>query len=43
MVMVQYAKELADTGIKVNAADPRVHRDLNGNRGPQTVEEGARP
>jgi len=43
MVTVQYAKELAETGIKVNAADPGyTATDLNGNRGTQTVEEGAR-
>jgi NAD(P)-dependent dehydrogenase (short-subunit alcohol dehydrogenase family) len=43
MVTVQYAKELADTGIKVNAADPGyTATDLNGHRGTQTVEEGAR-
>jgi NAD(P)-dependent dehydrogenase (short-subunit alcohol dehydrogenase family) len=43
MVTVQYAKELAATGIKVNAADPGyTATDLNGNRGTQTVEEGAR-
>lgn len=43
MVTVQYAKELAGTGIKVNAADPGyTATDLNGHRGTQTVEEGAR-
>jgi len=43
MVTVQYAKELAGTGIKVNAADPGyTATDLNGSRGTQTVEEGAR-
>ena len=43
MVTVQYAKELAATGIKVNAADPGyTATDLNGNRGTQTVEDGAR-
>lgn len=43
MVTLQYAKELAATGIKVNAADPGyTATDLNGNRGTQTVEEGAR-
>ena len=43
MVTVQYAKELAATGIKVNAADPGyTATDLNGHRGTQTVEEGAR-
>lgn len=43
MVTVQYAKELAAAGIKVNAADPGyTATDLNGNRGTQTVEEGAR-
>jgi NAD(P)-dependent dehydrogenase (short-subunit alcohol dehydrogenase family) len=43
MVTVQYAKELASAGIKVNAADPGyTATDLNGHRGTQTVEEGAR-
>jgi NAD(P)-dependent dehydrogenase (short-subunit alcohol dehydrogenase family) len=43
MVTVQYAKELAGTGIKVNAADPGyTATDFNANRGTQTVEEGAR-
>ena len=43
MVTVQYAKELAETGIKVNAADPGyTATDFNGKRGTQTVEEGAR-
>jgi NAD(P)-dependent dehydrogenase (short-subunit alcohol dehydrogenase family) len=43
MVTVQYAKELAATGIKVNAADPGyTATDLNAHRGVQTVEEGAR-
>lgn len=43
MVTVQYAKELAGAGIKVNAADPGyTSTDLNGHRGTQTVEEGAR-
>ena len=43
MVTVQYAKELAATGIKVNAADPGfTATDLNAHRGTQTVEDGAR-
>lgn len=43
MVTLQFAKELRDTGIKVNAADPGyTATDLNGHRGTQTVEEGAR-
>jgi NAD(P)-dependent dehydrogenase (short-subunit alcohol dehydrogenase family) len=42
MVTVQYAKELAGTGIKVNAADPGyTATDFNSNRGTQTVQEGA--
>lgn len=40
---VTLAKELADTPIKVNAADPGyVATDINGNQGPRTVEQGAR-
>ena len=43
MVTVQYAKELANAGIKVNAADPGyTATDFNGNRGTQTADEGAR-
>ena len=39
---VLLAKELKDTPIKVNAADPGyVATDLNGHSGPRTVEEGA--
>ena len=42
MMTVQLAYELRDAGIKVNAADPGyTATDLNGNSGPQTVEEGA--
>ena len=40
---VTLAKALADTPIKVNAADPGyVATDINGNQGPRTVEQGAR-
>ena len=40
---VTLAKELANTPIKVNAADPGyVATDINGNQGPHTVEQGAR-
>ena len=43
MQTVLFAAELKDTNIKVNAADPGyTATDLNGNSGPQTVEEGAR-
>ena len=39
---VLLAKELKDTPIKVNAADPGyVATDLNGHSGPRTVEQGA--
>ena len=39
---VLLAKELSDTPIKVNAADPGyVATDLNGHSGPRTVEQGA--
>ena len=39
---VQFANELQDTPIKVNSADPGyVATDLNGHRGPRTVEQGA--
>ena len=42
MLTVQLAHELRDTGIKVNSADPGyTATDLNGNRGHQTVAEGA--
>ncbi|MEN8674995.1 SDR family oxidoreductase [Nocardioides sp.] len=41
-VTVQYAKELADTGILINAACPGfVATDLNGFRGTRTPEQGA--
>ncbi|MGE4425808.1 MAG: SDR family oxidoreductase [Solirubrobacteraceae bacterium] len=41
-VTVQYAKELAGTGILINAACPGfVATDLNGHRGTRTVEQGA--
>ena len=43
MLTVQLAWELRETAIKVNSADPGyTATDLNGNRGHQTVEEGAR-
>lgn len=43
MITVQFAKELRESGIKVNVADPGyTATDLNGHRGTQTVEEGAR-
>ncbi len=43
MVTIQFAKDLRDTGIAVNAADRGyTATDLNDHRGPQTVEEGAR-
>lgn len=39
---VQFANELRNTPIKVNAADPGyVATDLNQHRGPRTVEQGA--
>ncbi len=42
MLTVQLAAELAEAGIKVNAADPGyTATDLNGHRGHQTVAEGA--
>ena len=42
MMTIQLAYELRETGIKVNAADPGyTATDLNGNSGPQTVEEGS--
>lgn len=41
-VTIQYAKELADTGILVNAGCPGfVATDLNGHRGTRTPEQGA--
>jgi NAD(P)-dependent dehydrogenase (short-subunit alcohol dehydrogenase family) len=40
---IQFAYELRDTPIKVNAADPGyVATDLNNHRGTRTVEQGAR-
>ena len=42
-VTIQFAHELRDTPIKVNAADPGyVATDLNGNQGTRTVQQGAR-
>lgn len=42
MVTAMYAKELRDTGIKVNAANPGYcATDLNGHRGFRTAEQGA--
>jgi NAD(P)-dependent dehydrogenase (short-subunit alcohol dehydrogenase family) len=39
---IQFAHELKDTPIKVNAADPGyVATDINDRRGPRTVEQGA--
>ncbi|UFS99539.1 SDR family oxidoreductase [Nocardia huaxiensis] len=44
MVTVMYAKELWDTGIKVNAANPGYcATDLNGNTGFRSAEQGAEP
>lgn len=44
MVTAMYAKELWDTGIKVNAANPGYcATDLNGNSGFRTAEQGAEP
>ena len=41
-VTVQFAKELRDTPIKVNAADPGfTATDMNGHSGTRTVEQGA--
>jgi NAD(P)-dependent dehydrogenase (short-subunit alcohol dehydrogenase family) len=41
-VMLQYVRELAGTGILINAACPGyVATDLNGFRGTRTVEQGA--
>ena len=43
MFTVMLAKELKEAGVLVNAADPGyTATDLNGHRGHQTVEEGAR-
>ena len=43
MVTAMYAKELRDTPIKVNAANPGYcATDLNGHRGFRTAEQGAR-
>ncbi|WP_306370496.1 SDR family NAD(P)-dependent oxidoreductase [Nocardiopsis sp. CC223A] len=43
MATAVYAKELADTGAKVNAANPGYcATDLNGHSGPRTAEQGAR-
>ncbi|RNL86476.1 SDR family oxidoreductase [Halostreptopolyspora alba] len=42
MVTVQYARELGDTPIKVNAANPGYcATDLNGHSGTRTAEQGA--
>ena len=42
MVTAMYAKELRDTPVKVNAANPGYcATDLNGNRGFRTPEQGA--
>jgi len=42
MLTVQLAAELRDAGIKVNAADPGYTKtDLNGQRGTQTIPQGA--
>ena len=42
MFTIMLAKELKEEGILVNSADPGyTATDLNGHRGPQTVEEGA--
>lgn len=40
---VLFARELKDTSIKVNAADPGwTSTDLNGFQGPRSVEQGAK-
>jgi len=42
MMTVQFANELKGAGIKVNAANPGfTATDMNQNRGPRTVEQGA--
>lgn len=42
MITVSFAKELAEAGIKVNAANPGyVATDLNNNQGYRSVEQGA--
>ncbi len=42
MITVSFAKELASSGIKVNAADPGyVATDLNNHQGYRTVDQGA--
>ena len=42
MLTVQLAYEFRDSNIAVNSVDPGyTATDLNGNRGPQTIEEGA--
>ncbi len=42
MVTVTFAKELRDTPIKINSADPGyTATDLNGHQGTRTVEQGA--
>lgn len=44
MLTVMYAKELRETGIKVNAANPGyTATDFNDHRGFRSVEEGAEP
>lgn len=43
MLTALYAKELADTSVKVNAANPGFcATDLNGHSGPRSAEQGAR-
>lgn len=43
MITAMYAKELSDTAIKVNAANPGYcATDLNGHRGLRSAEQGAR-
>lgn len=44
MLTAQYAKELAGTPIKVNAANPGfTDTDFNGHRGIRPVDQGAEP